>query len=213
MSQAGPRLGPLSTFAGEGPCRVGHQTTRRHGRDHVPRHRRERRRHLAALELLKHLHCAWAEDGRNQLPKGLKPRRKAPRLLTLISQPARTVRSRHRSRLLRIHALHRLGRGASHRLRSAASVQIRRSTTEFFETSPTACRETVTALLRPLLPLSPTPYRSDKRFTRERRGYFRAVCFHCARLSAMIFVDLVAAWLICANSATSRWTRWPSFCR
>jgi hypothetical protein len=40
-----------------------------------------------------------------------------------------------------------------------------------------------------------------------------AVCFHCARLSAMIFVDFVAAWLMCAYSAISRWTRWPSFCR
>jgi len=40
-----------------------------------------------------------------------------------------------------------------------------------------------------------------------------AVCFHCARLSAMIFVDFVAAWLMCAYSVISRWTRWPSFCR
>ncbi len=40
-----------------------------------------------------------------------------------------------------------------------------------------------------------------------------AVCFHCARLSATIFADFVAAWLMCAYSVITRWTRWPSFCR
>ena len=44
------------------------------------------------------------------------------------------------------------------------------------------------------------------------RGAASGACRHCARLSAMIFVDCMAASLKVAYSTTSRSTRAPSLC-